>query len=186
MAAVNAIFAPFIIMYIMLYSFFRYFEEYHKNPASLGSRQYTELARWKFREFNELPHLFRKRCHASYPYAQRYVEQFPKERNAILARFVSFVAGSFAAVLVLAAVIDPDLFLHFEITPQRNTLFYIGIFGAVLAGARAMIPDERAVFEPEVLLEGVIFYTHYCPEDWKGRFHSAEVSSLWRSDEVGV
>jgi autophagy-related protein 9 len=128
--------------------------------------------------------LFRKRCHASYPYAQRYVEQFPKERNAILARFVSFVAGSFAAVLVLAAVIDPDLFLHFEITPQRNTLFYIGVFGAVLAGARAMIPDERAVFEPEVLLEGVIFYTHYCPEDWKGRFHSAEVSPQWRSDEV--
>lgn len=79
------------------------------------------------------------------------------------------------AVLVLASVIDPDLFVHFEITPQRNTLFYIGVFGAILAGARAMVPDERVVFEPEVLLEAVIHHTHYCPEDWRGKFHSAEV-----------
>lgn len=177
MAALNAVFAPLIVLYLLIYSFFRYFEEYHKNPASLGSRQYTELARWKFREYNELPHLFRKRCRSSYPYAQRYIEQFPKERTAILARFVSFIAGSFTAVLVLASVLDPDLFVHFEITPQRNTLFYIGVFGAILAASRAMVPDERLIFEPEVLLEAVIFHTHYCPEEWKGRYHSAEVNA---------
>lgn len=152
-------------------------QEYHKNPATLGSRQYTELARWKFREYNELPHLFRRRCHQSYPYASRYIEQFPKDRNAIVARFVSFVAGSFTAVLLLASVIDPDLFVHFQITKQRNVLFYIGVFGGILAASRAMIPDERLVFEPEVLLEAVNHYTHYCPDHWKGRFHSAEVSS---------
>ena len=41
-------------------------------------------------------------------------------------RFVSFIAGSFAAVLILASVLDPDIFLHFEITPGRTVLFYIG------------------------------------------------------------
>lgn len=86
MAVINAIFAPFIVLYLLFYSFFRYFEEYHKNPSTLGSRQYTQLARWKFREFNELPHLFRRRCHNSYPFAQRYIDQFPKERIAIVAR----------------------------------------------------------------------------------------------------
>lgn len=177
MAAINLIFAPFIIMYILAYSFFRYFEEYHKNPAYLGSRQYTELARWKFREYNELPHLFRRRCHNSYPYAERYIQQFPRERTAILARFVSFIAGSFAAVLIVPSLMDPDLFLHFDITPQRNTLFYIGVFGAILAAARGMVPDERLVFEPETLLNAVIHHTHYCPPDWKGRFHSAEVNA---------
>lgn len=151
------------------------FQEYHKNPATLGSRQYTELARWKFREFNELPHLFRRRCHASYPLASRYIEQFPKGRTAIIARFVSFIAGSFTAVLLLAYVIDPEVFTHFEITHQRNVLFYLGVFGAILAASRGMIPDEAQVFTPEVLLEGVNHYTHYCPDHWKGRFHSAEV-----------
>lgn len=177
MAAVNFIFAPFIVMYLLAYSFFRYFEEYHKNPAFLGSRQYTELARWKFREYNELPHLFRRRCHNSYPYAERYIQQFPREATAILARFVSFIAGSFAAVLVIPSIIDPDLFLHFDITPQRNVLFYVGVFGAILAGARGMIPNERLVFEPEALLECIAQHTHYCPESWKGRLHSAEVNA---------
>lgn len=175
MAIINAIFAPFIVIYLLFYSFFRYFEEYHKNPSYLGARQYTQFARWKFREFNELPHIFRRRCHNSYPYAQRYIDQFPKERIAIIARFVSFVAGSFTAVLLLASVLDPDLFVHFDISPQRNVLFYIGVFGAILAVSRAMVPDEQQVFEPEVLLRAVIEYTHYLPEHWKHRFHSADV-----------
>lgn len=179
MAVINAIFAPFIVLYLLIYSFFRYFEEYHKDPSNLGSRQYTQYARWKFREFNELPHLFRRRCHTSYAPAQKYIDQFPKEKTAIVARFIAFIAGSFTAVLILASVIDPDLFLHFDITPQRNVLFYIGVFGAILAVSRGMIPDEHLVFEPEAMLREVIQHTHYLPPDWKGRFHSAEVHAAF-------
>lgn len=39
MACLNAVFAPFIVLYTLVYSFFRYFEEYHKNPGTLGARQ---------------------------------------------------------------------------------------------------------------------------------------------------
>lgn len=86
MGFINAIFAPFIVLYLLFYSFFRYFEEYHKNPSSLGTRFYTQLARWKFREFNELPHVFQMRLHRSYPLAETYVSQFPNDRMAQLAR----------------------------------------------------------------------------------------------------
>ncbi|CEH18767.1 apg9-domain-containing protein [Ceraceosorus bombacis] len=175
MAILNAIFAPFIVLALLVYSFFRYFEEYHQDPTQIGGRQYTRLARWKFREFNELPHLFTRRCHASYPFASRYVNQFPKELTAQLARFVSFVAGSFMAVLVVASIIDPDLFVHFDVTPGRTTLFYIGVFGAILAISRGMIPDDRLVFEPEVLMQFIVQHTHYCPQNWESRFHSSEV-----------
>ncbi|KAE8227842.1 hypothetical protein CF326_g7247 [Tilletia indica] len=175
MAILNAILAPFIILYLLFFSFFRYFAEYHKNPANLGSRQYTEYARWKFREFNELPHLFKRRMRSSMPFAQRYTDQFPKERVVLLARFVAFVAGSFTAVLLLASLFDPDLFLHFDITPQRNTLFYIGIFGGVLAVARGMVPEESVVIDPESEIREVIRRTHYYPDEWRGRLHSTEV-----------
>ncbi|KAL9940096.1 hypothetical protein V8E36_000801 [Tilletia maclaganii] len=175
MATLNAILAPFIIVYLLFFSFFRYFEEYHKNPANLGSRQYTQYARWKFREFNELPHLFKRRMRSSMPFAQRYTDQFPKERLVILARFVAFIAGSFTAVLLLASLYDPDLFLHFDITPQRNTLFYIGVFGGVLAVARGMIPEDNAVVDPELEIREVIRRTHFYPDEWRGRLHSAEV-----------
>ena len=100
MGVLNAIFAPFIVIYLLMYSFFRYFEvspthppgqhanpqEYHKNPSSIGSRQYTPYAQWKFREFNELPHLFERRLDRSYLTAKEYIDQFPKERTALVMR----------------------------------------------------------------------------------------------------
>jgi autophagy-related protein 9 len=89
--------------------------------------------------------------------------------------FVAFIAGSFAAVLVLASVVDPDLFLSFEITPHRTVLFYITVFTSILAVARGMIPEDNNVFDPELLMEEVIGYTHYMPDEWKGQLHSKKV-----------
>ena len=63
-------------------------------------------------------------------------------------RFVSFIAGSFAAVLALSSILDPDLFVHFEITPHRTTLFYLTVFGSILAVARGMIPKTTAYSTP--------------------------------------
>ncbi|KAG6333575.1 hypothetical protein ID866_5514 [Astraeus odoratus] len=175
MGILNAIFAPFIVLYMVMYSFFRYFEEYHKNPSSIGGRRYTPYAQWKFREFNELAHLFTRRLDESYPLASMYIGQFPNEKVTIVLRFVAFIAGSFAAVLVLASVIEPDVILPMEITPHRTVLFYITIFGSVLAALRGMIPEDNAVFDPELLMTEVIQYTHYMPDEWKGQLHSKRV-----------
>ncbi|KAF9469255.1 putative transmembrane protein [Collybia nuda] len=171
MGILNAIFAPFIVLYLLMYSFFRYFEEYHKDPSSIGGRRYTSFARWKFREFNELPHFFVRRLDESYPLASMYIGQFPNEKVALIMRFVAFIAGSFAAVLVLAAVLDP----HFEVSPDRTVVFYLGVFGAILAVARGMIPEENRVFDPEMLMTEVIAYTHYMPDEWKEQLHSKKV-----------
>ncbi|KAI0362531.1 APG9-domain-containing protein [Trametes cingulata] len=175
MGILNAIFAPFIVLYLVMYSFFRYFDEYHKNPSNIGGRAYTPYAQWKFREFNELPHLFKRRLNESYPTATMYIGQFPNEKVTLIVRFVAFIAGSFAAVLLLASVVDPDLFLHFEITPHRTVLFYVTVFGSVLAVARGMIPEENRVFDPELLMSEVVQYTHYLPDEWKGVLHSKKV-----------
>lgn len=173
----NALFAPFIIIYLLLIYFFRYFSEYHKNPSTIGSRQYTPYAQWKFREFNELFHIFQKRLNLSHPYANKYVSQFPNDKTMQLARFASFVAGSFAAVLALASVIDPDLFLGFEITHDRTVLFYLGLFGTIVAVSRSMVPEDTHVFDPEASLLEVTEYTHYAPAEWSGKYHSHEIKA---------
>ncbi|CCL99619.1 uncharacterized protein FIBRA_01638 [Fibroporia radiculosa] len=175
MGILNAIFVPFIVLYLVMYSFFRYFEEYHKNPSNIGGRRYTPFAQWKFREFNELPHLFKRRLSESYVTASMYIGQFPNEKLTLINRFVSFIAGSFAAVLLLATVVDPDQFLYFEITPHRTVLFYITVFGSILAVARGMIPEEHRVFDPELLMMEVVQYTHYLPDEWKDQLHSKKV-----------
>lgn len=171
----NVLCAPFIFIYFILLYFFRYFNEYQKNPSQIGSRQYTPFAEWKFREFNELWHLFQRRVNMSYPFAMRYVDQFPKDKTVQLSQFVAFVTGALVSVLALASVIDPELFLSFEITPDRTVLFYLGVFGAVWAAARGGVPEENLVFDPEYALNNVTEYTHYMPSHWRGRLHSNEV-----------
>ncbi|EPS33293.1 hypothetical protein PDE_08255 [Penicillium oxalicum 114-2] len=171
----NIFVAPFIVVYFLMHYFFRYFNEFKKNPSQIGSRQYTPLAEWKFREFNELWHLFERRTNMSYPFASRYIDQFPKDKTVQLARFVAFISGALASVLALASVIDPELFLGFEITHDRTVLFYLGIFGTVWAFAQGMAPEETDVFDPEYALLELIDFTHYFPSSWKGRLHSDEV-----------
>lgn len=90
------------------------------------------------------------------------------------------MAGSFAAVLLLASVLDPEIFTHFEITPHRTVLFYIGVFGSILAVTRGMIPEDNKIFDPELLMMEVIHYTHYMPETWKGQLHSQKVCYFFR------
>lgn len=171
----NIFVAPFIVVYFLIHYFFTYFNEFKKNPGQIGSRQYTPLAEWKFREFNELWHLFERRINMSHPFASRYIDQFPKDKTAQIARFVAFVSGALASVLALASVIDPELFLGFEITHDRTVLFYLGIFGTVWAFARGLAPEETDVFDPEYALRELIDFTHYSPSTWKGRLHSDDV-----------
>lgn len=171
----NIFVAPFIVTYFLMHYFFTYFNEYQKNPSQIGSRQYTPLAEWKFREFNELWHLFQRRTNMSYPFATRYIDQFPKDKAVQLSRFVAFIAGALASVLALASFFDPENFLGFEITRDRTVLFYLGLFGSIWAVARGLVPEETLVFDPEFALHEVINFTHYRPAHWEGRLHSDEV-----------
>jgi autophagy-related protein 9 len=85
-AVMNAIFAPFIATYFLVLFLLRNLHDFIKTPSRIGHRQYTPLAEWKFREFNELWHLFQMRINMSYPAAEVYVDQFPKEKTAQVAR----------------------------------------------------------------------------------------------------
>ncbi|TVY59664.1 Autophagy-related protein, partial [Lachnellula suecica] len=170
----NALLAPVIILYLMVLYFFRYFNEYKKDPSAIGSRRYTPLAEWKFREFNELHHFFHQRLNMSYPFASRYMDQFPKVKTAHVARFLAFVAGAIVSVLVVTTLLDPELFLTFQITPERTVAFYVGVLGAIWAAMNGAVPEETLVSSPEYALQNVIDYTHYLPEKWEGKLHSDE------------
>jgi autophagy-related protein 9 len=111
----------------------------------------------------------------SYPFASRYLDQFPKVKMVKVARFMAFVAGAVVSVLAVATLWDPEIFLGFEITSDRTVLFYLTLFGGIWAVMNGTIPEENLVFEPEYALRNVIEYTHYMPNHWQGRLHSDEV-----------
>lgn len=173
--ALALVFAPFLFFFLILYFVFRYTQEYHKNPSSLGTRQYSPIARWKLREFNELPHLFNQRLNRSYKKAVEYLNQFPQEHIIIYAKVISFVTGSFAAVLLIATILNQDLLHDFEITPGYSSFFYITVFGGIAAGASGLVPHEAEVYDPEKVGRELADETHYFPPDWHGKMHTNKV-----------
>ncbi|KAI6748428.1 hypothetical protein HG530_015464 [Fusarium avenaceum] len=171
----NLIFAPVVLAYVVIVYFFTYYNEYQKDPKQAAARKYTSLAEWKFREFNELPHIFYERLHMSYPFATRYIDQFPKRMTEDIARTIAFMTGAITAILAVGSVLDSELFINFEITKDRPVLFYLGVFGAIWAMTRGMVSEETRVFNPEYALRNVIEYTHYMPDHWQNKLHSFEV-----------
>lgn len=111
----------------------------------------------------------------SYPFATRYLDQFPKRITEEVARTVAFMSGALTAVLAVLTILDSELFLGFEITKDRTVLFYLGVFGAIWAMTRGIVSEETTVFNPEYAMRNVIDYTHYMPKHWEGRLHSFDV-----------
>lgn len=188
-ASIAFISAPFLAFYFMIIQFFRNFtvrvhglvqvvlhtrayriQEYQKNPSELGARTFTPLARWKFREFNELFHLFERRLKMSLPYASRYLEQFPRDKTDQLFRFAALVTGAFAGVLGIVTLLDPGM----EVA-GKPALFWVGVLAPAYLACRTAAPDDEMVLDPEFALKNVIECTHYCPTSWQGRLHSNEV-----------
>lgn len=167
--------APFAVLFVLASYLFKYFTEYHRDPGQLSNRDFTTFAQWKFREFNELPHLFARRRNMAYPYANLYLAQFPKDKTEQISSFVAFVAGAFAFVLVTFTLLDSELFLNFEITPGKTAIFWIGILGTIYRVARGSSPQEDQVTDPSFYLNHVIYHTRYEPESWQDRLHTDEV-----------
>jgi autophagy-related protein 9 len=172
---ISIICAPFAVVFVLASYLFKYFTEYHKDPGQLSNRDFTTFAQWKFREFNELPHLFARRRNMAYPYANLYLAQFPKDKTEQISSFVAFVAGAFAFVLVTFTLLDSEFFLTFEISPGKTAIFWIGVLTTVYRVARGSSPQEDQVTDPSYYLNHVIYHTRYEPDSWKDRLHTDEV-----------
>lgn len=138
-------------------------------------RSFTPLAEWKFREFNELQHLFERRRNMSYPYADKYLQMFPKDKFEQICGFVALITGAPASVLIIATLLDEKLLLGFEIAWGKNVLFFITILSTVFTIASRSISQDDILMDPKLALTHVIECTHYCPASWKNQLHSDEV-----------
>jgi autophagy-related protein 9 len=111
----------------------------------------------------------------SYPYAKHYIDQFPKKKTESAARTVQFFVGALIAVIAIVGFSDPEMFVDFEIFPGMNAFAFVALLTTSWAVARGMISEENDVFDPEFAMQNVIGYTHYEPDQWKGRLHSYDV-----------
>ena len=62
LAWANLALAPFVFVFLAIHFFLRNAEQLYHHPSSVGARRWSPLARWRVREFNELPHYIEHRC----------------------------------------------------------------------------------------------------------------------------
>ena len=138
-------------------------------------RQWSPLALWQFREYNELPHIFEQRINRSISPANRYIALFHNTYLEIVARCVAYICGAFVATLLLVSVLSEDSLLYIHIG-EHNLLWYLGIFSATYAVFRSFIPDDSKAREaPDDLMKEICIHTHIFPEKWVQRPSSPEV-----------
>ncbi|XP_045803752.1 autophagy-related protein 9-like [Trifolium pratense] len=159
--------SPFLVIFMLAYLFLRHAEQFYNHPSTASSRRWSNLSRWIFREFNEVDHLFRHRINNSVLHASDYLKQFPSPIISIIAKFISFVSGGFAAILIIIAFLEESL-LEGHIF-GRNLFWYAAVFGTITAISRAAIANELLVLDPEGAISMVVQHTHYMPKRWRGK-----------------
>ncbi|KAF3539990.1 hypothetical protein F2Q69_00023860 [Brassica cretica] len=101
--------STFLVIFMLVYIFLRHVEQFYNHPSTASSRRWSNLSRWLFTEFYEVDHLFKHRINSSAERAPEYQNQFPSPIISIVAKFVSFVPGGFAAVLIVIAFLEEPL-----------------------------------------------------------------------------
>jgi autophagy-related protein 9 len=171
------VFMPFLVFFVTMLFGLKNAYNWKSTKEYLGPREWSETAKWTFREFNELPHVFERRLAPSYPAAERYLGLFgSNEYVAAAGRVLVFIGGSFGAVLFAFAAINDAILLHIKIA-NWNLLWYAGMFGILFSGGKALIPKPEAqstssrnlYAEIDEALETVSSFTHYMPTIWVKR-----------------
>jgi len=169
---------PFMLVFMIIHFVLSNAQQFHSSKAYLGPRQWSPLALWTFREFNELPHVFEDRINKSYGPTNDYLSLFYNPYISIVARSISYMAGSFIAVLLFLSLLGEGILLYVHVG-GHNLLWYIGVLSAIFAGARSIMPDESSKYSNhyrrgnhEELVTQIASHTHYYPQYWHQRCHT--------------
>lgn len=156
------IFMPIIIIGYLLTIIFTYAERIRNNPQFLSARQWTQLALYKFRDYNELPHEFKRRINKSYKSSNRYINYFDTHWICILSEFAIFVLGAIFFILLIMTFTNEE----------ASYVLMLGIIGTIIALIRSTQPNEHKVYSYSDTMQEIVSNIHYLPNSWINMAHS--------------
>jgi autophagy-related protein 9 len=119
-------------------------------------------ARWYFRDYDELTHVFEERMRIAGRYAKQYTSQFAPTAIEGIARSVAFVIGSIVVWLLLLSFLNDRALLGLELSPSKTLLWWITVLSSVWVICRGMLQDQH-VFYPGDALQVVYSLTRRLP-----------------------
>jgi autophagy-related protein 9 len=101
--------SPCLVIFPLVYLFLRYAEEFYNHPSTASSRKWSNLSKWILREYNEVDHFFKHRLNNSSVNSLNYLKQFPTPLVSIIAKFISFVSGGLAGILLILGFLGESI-----------------------------------------------------------------------------
>lgn len=176
---ISLIFLPFILFLLLAYYVFKYGQEYKSNTF-FNSRQWSLYSKWKFREFNELNHIFQNRINNAHKLAIDYVDQFPSYKLSHFSRLIEFISSAILIVIIIITIDKPEILTKLYIYDTKTALWLVGILGTIISISRSFIPNENFIFNPEDIMIKISKYTHYMPKNWRYNCHTEFVSNSFK------
>lgn len=173
MAIINLLLLPVIVIFVPIYTVFQYGEEIYKNPSTLSMREWSISSKWKFREYNELSHLFKERLRLAGHYSKQYLEQFPYGEIEHLSRFIAFFASSFIMFWLVVTVFNETVLFGLNVTSSKTVFWWIGVLSGVWAMCNSVI-SHRSIYFPEYKLKKVEKWVHSIPQKYTHNPNSKE------------
>lgn len=174
-SVLNYIFMPFIFVFILFYNLFNYGETFYNKPDKLVKRNWSRLAYWKFRNYNELYDKYDERLKKSDKIAESYGKQFPNKNIEIFARLIVFISSSIFILFVIFSVLNQNVLIDLYITNNRTVLWYMGILASIIAVFKNLISD-KLIFYPKEKMEELSEHLDI-PSDWVEKSNQNSVKS---------
>lgn len=161
MGLLNLVAMPFVLMYVVVLFFFRYTEDFHSRRTQLGFRRWSLYAKWKLREWNELPHLLDSRLERAAPWTQRLLDEYPNYTLVHLSNTLAFCPGALAAVLLFLMFVDSGILTNVHVAGY-TLLGYLACFTCFVALARSwgLVTPAGSLRSPDKIYAKVCALTH--------------------------
>lgn len=167
------IIAPVLLIYLIGRFLFKYAEQIKNQPSFLATREWNLLAKYKFRDFNELPHSFNERLNKSYEPAKRYVSYFDSPVKTMIFEFLIFAFG--AIFVIFMGILTWETIVIGNISVNSGVILAITILGATIGILRSNMPSEHKVYEYNKTMNEIVKHIHYIPMEWVKNAHHINV-----------
>lgn len=160
-AALTLLLTPFTLVIFVVHYLVSFTTEIYTKKSNFGPKEWTIYAKYMFREYNELPHIFNDRIIKSYKYAIQYEQKFNAHLTNIIMEKIIYIAGAYLTLLLLMTLYDDRILMYISLF-GRNLIWYVAILTSCISLARMMSVYPSLIDESsDEIMQKIYLYTHY-------------------------
>lgn len=158
--------APVILIVMIIYALITMLDEIRNSPGVIFSRQWSSLAKWRLRCFDEVDCCLEDRLAMASPKARSYVAQF---KNPIIITFGKLATWMLLTLLVpfilLPFFMSNDVlnYMVWQGSWTKSVLVVTGVVASALTVARGLVPADDFVSDPQKYMKEMLEFIRLPP-----------------------